>query len=404
MMVYGKLLYTVGSILIAAAATVRSFNFMIVGRIIAALGHISTEIAGFKMFSSWFPPSQGFASTLGFEGAASALGGFVGKATANVIAESRGFGWSFWVAVFVNIFGNIATIIFWLLNRYRLRHYQDPEDSATGENLQKARFKFQKIFQLPWMFWSVMGISLWISSLATVFSQNATELAEKRFNVDTVTAGWYSAASQYGGLVIMPFLGMFLDVCGNRATVLLISASSLLVSMLLLNFAVSIPGTIVTFVIYALVKAIAPTAVVDSFRTTLWEESIFGSALSLKETMNATVNIIVRMITGAIQDADNDSYVGVVKVYLVMAFCAMAFGMSIFLGALVSPSLAPLQWTRRQRLSKGPGHLALLRENHLVLHIGRTRWTTIVCCGVLGILTLASWAIYIWGAITGNSV
>lgn len=67
MIVYGNIVYTIGSILVAAAVTVKSFNFMIAGRVILAIGDISTQIAQYKMFSSWFPPSNGFASTLGLE-------------------------------------------------------------------------------------------------------------------------------------------------------------------------------------------------------------------------------------------------------------------------------------------------------------------------------------------------
>ena len=65
--VYGNIIYTIGSILIAAAAEVRSYKFMIVGRVVAAFGDIATQVAQYKIFSSWFPPSHGFASTLGFE-------------------------------------------------------------------------------------------------------------------------------------------------------------------------------------------------------------------------------------------------------------------------------------------------------------------------------------------------
>lgn len=106
MIVYGNIVYTIGSILVAAATTVRSFNFMIGGRVILAVGDIATQIAQYKMFSSWFAPSNGFASTLGFELAigkvwsyvgevecratgliSDKIGGFVGKSTANVIAK-----------------------------------------------------------------------------------------------------------------------------------------------------------------------------------------------------------------------------------------------------------------------------------------------------------------------------
>ena len=65
--VYGNIIYTIGSIFIAGAAQMRSFKFMIVGRVVASFGDIATQVAQYKVFSSWFPPSAGFASTLGFE-------------------------------------------------------------------------------------------------------------------------------------------------------------------------------------------------------------------------------------------------------------------------------------------------------------------------------------------------
>ncbi|KAF9886111.1 hypothetical protein FE257_012046 [Aspergillus nanangensis] len=398
MMVYGKMLYTIGSILVASAVTVRSFDFMIVGRVIAALGEISTKIAQYKMFSSWFAPSQGFAATLGFESAAGKIGGFVSKATAN----KCGFIWPFWIIVFVNLLGNTATLLFWFLNRYCEQHYDDPQDAATGENLKKSKFKFQRMFQISWMVWLIVAFALFEESTVAVFSQNSTELAEMRFHTDRITAGWYSAVAQYGGLFLAPILGIFLDVWGNRATVLCICGTSLLLSMLVLTIFSSSSGTIACFVLYGFVKAIGTTTIVDSFRTSLWEESIFGSAYALKETMNSATNVIVRMVTGVLQDADNDSYRRVVRVYLFLSACLMVVGLVIFLAAVLDVNLAPLQWTRKERFAKGPTQLALLRENHLVLNYRRTRWISKLCFLAIMLLTMGSWAVYIWGAVTGN--
>ncbi|GAB1191705.1 hypothetical protein APSETT444_000887 [Aspergillus pseudonomiae] len=187
MIIYGNVVYTIGSILVAAATTVRSFNFMVGGRVILALGDIATQVAQYKMFSSWFPPSNGFASTLGLELA-------MRKNTGN-------FAWVYWTSVFMNLFTNAATVVFWLYSRYCNRHYQGRQDKATREVLteKNKKFELKKIFQLPWMFWCILAFSLFQTSAALVFSQNATELAEKRFNVDSIKAGWYSALSQYSG-------------------------------------------------------------------------------------------------------------------------------------------------------------------------------------------------------------
>lgn len=227
MIVYGNIVYTIGSILVAAATTVRSFNFMVGGRIILALGDIATQIAQYKMFSSWFPPSNGFASTLGFELAVGKIGGFVGKSTANVIARvstfstmlrhmlreqnTGNFAWVFWTSVFMNLFTNLATLIFYFFNRYCNKHFKGREDIGTKETLREKNKKFElkKIFELSWMFWAVMGFSIFQTSTASVFSQNATELAQKRFNVDAIKAGWYSSLSQYAGMYLLSLDDMF---------------------------------------------------------------------------------------------------------------------------------------------------------------------------------------------------
>lgn len=63
---------------------------MIFGRILAAFGDIATQMAAYRVFSSWFPPSAGFASSLGLEIGIGRIGGFLGSATANIIAKVGG--------------------------------------------------------------------------------------------------------------------------------------------------------------------------------------------------------------------------------------------------------------------------------------------------------------------------
>lgn len=87
MLFYGNIIYSIGSLLIAAAAHVRSYPFMIVGHIISALGDVSTQIAQYQVFSSWFAPSNGFASTLGLELMVQKLGALAGSGTSNVISK-----------------------------------------------------------------------------------------------------------------------------------------------------------------------------------------------------------------------------------------------------------------------------------------------------------------------------
>ncbi|KAL4884922.1 major facilitator superfamily domain-containing protein [Aspergillus karnatakaensis] len=406
MMIYGNIVYTFGSILVAAATTVRSFNFMIGGRVILAFGDIATQIAQYKMFSSWFPPSNGFASTLGFELAIGKIGGFVGKSTANVIAKNTGnFAWVFWTSVFMNVFTNFITLVFFFFNRYCNKHFSGKKDAATKEVLteKNKKFEFQKIFQLPWMFWTVLLFSLFQTSTAVVFAQNSTELAEKRFDVDSIKAGWYSSLSQYAGFFLVPVLGIFIDVLGNRVSLMCVCGIGMFLSMILVNFAETKAGTAASFGIYAIASTFGPTSIIDSIRTTLWHQSVFGSAYSLKVTMNNAMNIIVRIITGALQDADDDSYRRVVRVYLFLAAASVVVGFAMLIGTWTTDSLRPLQWTRQQRLTLGPERLDLLRERHLVDNYARNKRISIGCFSALMLLTVGGWTAYIWGAVTGHN-
>jgi hypothetical protein len=103
----------------------------------------------------------------------------------------------------MNLFTNAATAVFWFFSRYCNRHYNGRRDTATNERLteRNKKFEFQKVFQLPWMFWAVLAFSLFQTSTASTFSQNATELAEQRFDIDSIQAGWYSSLSQYAGML-----------------------------------------------------------------------------------------------------------------------------------------------------------------------------------------------------------
>lgn len=232
-MLYGNAIYSVGAILIAAAAQVRSYKFMIFATIVQALGDIATQVAQYKMFSSWFAPSNGFASTLGFELGVGKIGQFVGQATANIIAQNLGdFAWVYWMAVFMNLFTNVATYVFWLFNKWSEKRYGNHTDPATGEKLteKNKKFEFKKMLELPWPFWLVSLFSLFQTSTAIIFSTNATELAQQRFNVSAVTAGWYSAMSQYMGFFLVPIVGLFIDVLGHRLSIMMVCGTGVFVA------------------------------------------------------------------------------------------------------------------------------------------------------------------------------
>lgn len=114
------------------------------------------------------------------------------------------------------------------------------------------------------------------------------------------------------------------------------------------------------------------------------------------------MNIIIRIITGALQDADDDSYRRVVRVYLFQAATSVAVGLAILAGSFFLDSLAVLQWTRKYRLKTGGDIINMLKEKSTTVHLVRNRRVSIVCFGLLSFLIMGSWVAYIWGAVTGH--
>ncbi|KAK8188292.1 major facilitator superfamily domain-containing protein [Phyllosticta capitalensis] len=405
-MLYGNIVYFLGSILVASGATVKSYNLMIGGTIITALGDIATQVAQYKVFCSWLPPSDGFASTLGLELGIGKIGSFVGKATANVIADRTGnFAWVYWVSVFINLFTIIISLLFWIFKKWCLKQFSGTRDPATGEKLSdnNRRFELQKMLQLPWIFWGFVAFTLFQTSTATIFSQNSTELAEQRFNVSAIKAGWYSAISQYLGFFLVPVLGIFIDVFGNRLTLLCVCGSGMLLSMCLCAWGPSVSGTAASFGIYAVAYLLGPTTIIDGIRTSIWYQEVFGSAYGIKIAVNNAMNIIVRIVTGVIQDHDNDSYDHVVVVYVILAAGSLVVSWALMIGSFFSIDLRRLQWTRKERIIKGD----VINSQKEKFESGKTgernRVISLSCFSFVLALILGSWVAYFWGVATGHN-
>jgi MFS family permease len=188
----------------------------------------------------------------------------------------------------MNLFTNIATICLFFLVRHCSSRYSSIADPATGEKLTEKNksLDFKKVLQMPWPFWCIMAFTLFQTTTANVFSQNATELAEQRFKTDSITAGWYTAILQYAGFFFVPLLGVFVDVFGKRVTVMVVCGAGCFLSMALVCWAPSTQGTAAAFGIYAFAFSLGPTVIIDSIRTSMWHQGAFGTAYGIKVTIN----------------------------------------------------------------------------------------------------------------------
>lgn len=114
------------------------------------------------------------------------------------------------------------------------------------------------------------------------------------------------------------------------------------------------------------------------------------------------MNIIVRVITGAIQDRDNNSYDHVVIVYVVLSMSCVVVSLCLVLISWRAIDLRRLQWTRKQRIAKGD--LIVERKDKFYGEDwGRNRIISRAFFVAFAFLVLGSWCAYFWGVATGNN-
>lgn len=114
------------------------------------------------------------------------------------------------------------------------------------------------------------------------------------------------------------------------------------------------------------------------------------------------MNIIVRIVTGAIQDADDNSYDRVVIVYVALSIGSVLVCLSLLLLSFRFIDLRQLQWTRKQRFARSE---VLLERKRRFYEEDKERNKKIshACFGALLLLIVGSWCGYFWGVATGNN-
>jgi hypothetical protein len=113
------------------------------------------------------------------------------------------------------------------------------------------------------------------------------------------------------------------------------------------------------------------------------------------------MNIIVGIVTGVIQDLDNNSYDHVAIVYVVLSGMSLVVSLTLAVLCLKTVDLGHLQWTRKQRLARSED-LKECRRRFFEENGKRNQMVSKICFGACVLLVLGSWCAYFWGIATGN--
>jgi energy-converting hydrogenase Eha subunit H len=107
------------------------------------------------------------------------------------------------------------------------------------------------------------------------------------------------------------------------------------------------------------------------------------------------MNILVRIISGVIQDMDDNSYDRVVVGYVFLASGAIVVSAALIVASFLTLDVAKLQRMRK-------GHLINQRKEEVERRGGVVKGGFLPFVAV-GVLMLGGWSAYFWGLATNNN-
>jgi hypothetical protein len=132
-------------------------------------------------------------------------------------------------------------------------------------------------------------------------------------------------------------------------------------------------------------------------------QEVFGSGYAIKIAVNNSMNIIIRIVTGVIQDRDKNSYDNVVVIYVALAAGSVAVAIGLLACSFWHTDAKILQWTKKQRSRNGE----MINERREASESGtdglRNRKVGLGSFVALLFLMAGAWAAYFWGVATGNN-
>lgn len=253
-----------------------------------AIFGVGVEMAGItvsKTIVKWFKGKE-LALAMGLEMAIARLGVFAVMWLSPIFANSTSANPQEWTA-HNSIFWGMAFLMIGLLTFFIYTFMDKKLDAQDGVGAVGAEpeeeFKLsdlRKIFTNPG-FLAIAGLCVLFYSAIFPFQRFATEMLSTKLGVDVTLAARYVSVFPIGAMILTPFIGIFLDLKGKGASLMVVGAVLLTISHLVfatVPSAVFTPGVaILTIVILGTAFSLVPASMWPSLPKIV-EDRYLGSA------------------------------------------------------------------------------------------------------------------------------
>ncbi|KAI8051741.1 major facilitator superfamily domain-containing protein [Thamnidium elegans] len=351
------LLITSGNILVAISASSKSLYMMIFGRILYGIGSGTVVIVQETILSQWFR-GRSLAAVVALMLTVSRLASFCAQATVIPIANWTGwYGYGLWFSALLCVFSMIITFIYiGLLKTISKTTTQCRKQVEIIK--RKKSFSWAKLMYLPHSFWLIACMEFFLGGGWGCFLH---------INSDAHAAATASVA-QVLPVVLMPFLGVFVDRHGKRTWLMIGSGLSMLCSMLLLEFTSTPP--LFGMLLFSISLSLGPVGLVSSVPVIL-PLSLVGTGMGLVKSGTNIGAALFDIATGLLQDADpQKGYDGVIKFFILISCLAIVAGIVLYIldysiyNSILDRSSRKGHHSDENKLSN-PRQLTLLKANYV---------------------------------------
>ncbi|KAI0733869.1 MFS general substrate transporter [Irpex lacteus] len=356
-----------GSMVMAGAATnnLNSYPLLILGKVLAAIGDGSLDNAQHRIFSTYFAPGRGFAFSIGTIWGIANLAQFTGSTTANAIATNLGsYAFALWISAAIALFSFLCAIAVVILDVYLRRKYNITDQTSGKRHIgaaKKATFRLSAIRHLPLSFWLVVIFAVFENAGVQSFVSISTQFAQQRLKKGAVIGGWVSNFYLLLPACLTPFIGVYIDLFGQRIAFLFLSGLTFLISMLLLKFSHTIPTFIAAYIFYAFSQCVTPAPQVEIIRAIIPDPQYFATGFAIKKSVVQASIVIITTAAGKLQDdSSTDSLDPAVTLWLVYAFLSVAISGTMLLLSYTAKSALPAARLSQIAPSKMPAEVERL--------------------------------------------
>ncbi|KAG2187362.1 hypothetical protein INT44_005048 [Umbelopsis vinacea] len=298
------LLITSGNVLVAYSTHNRSLMTMILGRVLYGIGSGTVVIVQETILSHWFS-GRSLAGVVSLMLTTSRLASFAAQASMIPIAEWTGwYGYALWFSAALCFFSMLVNMIYIML----LRHLEKKNvtDKACAkfhiDNIkQKKDFSWNKLLHLPHSYWLIAVMEFLLGGGWGCFLHINSEFVKFRFGYNNYDSARIASTAQIAPIIVMPFLGLFINRNGKRTWMMIASGASMLLSMVLLGYTMLPP--VIGMLIFSLSLALGPVALVSSVPVIL-PLCLVGTGMGIIKSGTNIGATIFDIVVGRLQDSD----------------------------------------------------------------------------------------------------